>query len=111
MGGDRRRSPEGDRGLRPFSLPSGSCSFYQHDKEINFGSLKKQTIFHCRKISPLRRRQGGFPIAPLTPSVHTTVVGFYRCKENCILNIAAKTIIEIARGFFPLTSPSPSPSA
>ncbi len=43
----------------------------------------------------------GFPIAPLTPSVRTTVVGFYRCKENCILNIAAKTIIEIARGFPP----------
>ena len=46
---------------RAIGKPSGSCSFYQYDKEINFGSLKKQTIFHCRKISPLRARQGGFP--------------------------------------------------
>ena len=57
--------------------------------------------FLLQEVSPLRRRVGGFPIAPLTPSVRTTVVGFYRCKENCILSIAAKTIIEIARGFPP----------
>ena len=76
MGGDRRRSPEGDRGLRPFSLPSGSCSFHQYEREINLGCLKKQTIFSLfQRISPLRRRQGGFPVAPLTPSVATTGAG------------------------------------
>ena len=57
--------------------------------------------FLLQEVSPLRRRVGGFAVAPLTPSVRTTVVGFYRCKENCILNITAKTIIEIARGFPP----------
>ena len=80
MGGDRRRSPEGDRGLRPFSLPSGSCSFHQYEREINLGCLKKQTIFSLlQRISPLRRRQGGFPLAPSTPSGCTPMLlGFYR---------------------------------
>ena len=30
---------------RAIGKPSGSCYFYQYDKEINFGSLKKQTIY------------------------------------------------------------------
>ena len=37
----------------------------------------------CRGNRACGRDKGGFPIAPLTPSVRTTVVGFYRCKENC----------------------------
>ena len=65
-GGDQRafRSPFGN--LRPFAAHGGF-----HKKQIPCGRQEKKPSWLfpvSRKVSPLRRRPGGFPIAPWTPS-------------------------------------------
>ena len=65
-GGDQRafRSPFGN--LRPFAAHGGF-----HKKQIPCGRQEKSLpcfILFRGRVSPLRRRPGGFPLAPWTPS-------------------------------------------
>ena len=62
-GGERRRSPEGDR------KALWNYANAQLDRKINFDCLKKaDNLFIGAGESPLRRRPKGFPIALWKPS-------------------------------------------
>ena len=75
MGGDRRRSPEGDRKAL---WKHGNDQYGSADKSE---CLKKQHIIASRGFRLCGGESGGFAVAPDTPSQCTPMfLGLYRCR-------------------------------
>ena len=64
---------------RAIGKPSGSMAITSMVVRTSLSVRENHPIIAIRGISPLRRRVGGFAIAPDTPSQHTPMLlGFYR---------------------------------
>ena len=66
---------------RAIGKPSGTMPTTSLIEKSTLAVQKRRYFSLLQRISPLRRRQGGFPVAPLTPSQRTTMfLGLYRCN-------------------------------
>ena len=56
---------------RAIGKPSGSVAMTRLIEKSTLTVEKTAILYCCEEISPLRRRRGGFPVAPSTPSACT----------------------------------------